>query len=265
MRRILRGPLLVMLAASLLLTAPAVAKEKPDATIKTSTIEASVSIDPALKAYRGLYPHLLATGKREMAKWQADAEKARKEIPQIFRDDRRYGFQRRYEEESAIGPYISIVRTDFIDSLGAHPNTIINTLLWDTNAGKFISIRPFFKETADNGPTMQAMAAAVRAAVLAAKKARHIPPDIINNPMWLEGIKPSLLKIGAVALAPSTENEKSAGLLFYFSPYDVGPYVEGSYTVFVPWTAFKTHLSQEGTELFAGTLPATFPVSPPRG
>ncbi|HEU5016755.1 MAG TPA: RsiV family protein [Pseudolabrys sp.] len=254
MRRIPLAPLLVMLAGSLLLT-PAAAKEEPDATIKTPTIEASVSVDPALKAYRGLYPHLLAAGKREMGKWQVDADKARQEIPQIFRDGRRYEFERHYKEESAIGPYISIVRTDFIDSLGAHPNTIINTLLWNTSARKFVSIRPFFTEAADNGPTMQALAAAVRAAVLAAKKARHIPPEIIDNPMWLDGIKPSLLKIGAAALAPSTEHGKSAGLLFYFSPYDVAPYVEGAYTVFVPWTVFKTHLSQDGAELFAGTRP----------
>jgi hypothetical protein len=242
-----------VLGVGLCFPVSAAPKEMPAVTLKDSSIEASVTIDPKLDAYPELAAKLLAKGKREMAKWQMDADKARKEIPQIFRDGRRYGFQRTYEERSAIGPYVSIVQTDFIDSLGAHPNTIINTLLWNTSTRKFISIRPFFKETADNGPTMQALAADVRAAVLAAKKARHIPPEIINNPMWLDGIKPSLLKIGAVALAPSTKPGKSAGLLFYFSPYDVGPYVEGSYTVLVPWTAFKTYLSPEGAELFGGT------------
>lgn len=245
--------IVLVLGLDVYFPASAAPKEKPAATLTGPSIEASVTIDPKLDAYPGLAAKLLARGKRQMAKWQMDAGKARKEIPQIFREGRRYGFQRTYEERSAIGPYVSIVRTDFIDSLGAHPNTIINTLLWNTGARKFVNIRPFFKETADNGPTMQALAAAVRAAVLAAKKARHIPPDIINNPMWLEGIKPSLLKIGSVALAPSTEPGKSAGLLFYFSPYDVGPYVEGSYTVLVPWTAFKTYLSPAGAELFGGT------------
>lgn len=38
----------------------------------------------------------------------------------------------------------------------------------------------------------------------------------------------------------------------YFSPYDVGAYVEGDYTVFVPWTAFKDHLSPAGLALFGG-------------
>ena len=68
----------------------------------------------------------------------------------------------------------------------------------------------------------------------------------------LASVKPDLTKIGGVALAPSAEAGKSSGLLFYFSPYAVGAYVEGSYVVFVPWTAFKTDLSPEGEAIFAG-------------
>lgn len=244
---------LSLFGLAICLSASAAPKEKPAATLADRSIEASITVDPKLRAYPELTAKLLAVGKREMVKWQLKADKAHKDVPQIFRDGHRYGFQRTYEERSAIGPYVSVVRTDFIDSLGAHPNTIIDTLLWDAKAHKFVSIRPFFDETADNGPTMQTLASAVRVAVLAEKKARHIPSQIMNNPMWLEGIKPSLLKIGAAALAPSTEHGKSAGLLFYFSPYAVGPYVEGSYTVFVPWTKFKTLLSRDGVALFGGT------------
>jgi len=148
------------------------------------------------------------------------------------------------------------VRTDYSYSAGAaHPNHPVDTLLWDTKEEKFISIRPFFTKTATNGATMRTLAVAVRAAVLGAKKARGIPPKIADDPMWLDNIKPDLTKIGGVALAPSTEHDKSAGLLFYFSPYAVGPYVEGSYIVFVPWTVFKAHLSPAGEHLFGGSRP----------
>ncbi len=61
-----------------------------------------------------------------------------------------------------------------------------------------------------------------------------------------DGIKPSLLELGPVMLAPSTESGKSAGLTFHYSPYGVGPYAEGPYTVFVPWTDFRQYLSPEG-------------------
>ena len=72
-----------------------------------------------------------------------------------------------------------------------------------------------------------------------------------------EGIKPTVLEIGPVTLAPSTENGKSAGLTFHYSPYGVGPYVEGPYTVFVPWTAFRQYLSPEGLAVFGGERPET--------
>ena len=247
---------LAIIVACVWLSAPAAAETKPAAAIKTRTIEASVTIDPALKAYRGLYPRLLAAGKRAMAEWRAEADKDYQENPTLFRDGRGYSFERSDEERSAIQGYISIVRGDYSYSAGAaHPNHPVDTLLWDTRAAKFISIRPFFDETSANGPTMQTLAAAARAAVLAAKKARGIPPDIANDPTWLDGIKPDLTKIGGVALAPSSERDKSAGLLFYFSPYAVGPYAEGSYIVFVPWTAFKAHLSRAGAALFGGARP----------
>jgi hypothetical protein len=65
-----------------------------------------------------------------------------------------------------------------------------------------------------------------------------------------------LLKIGPISLAPSTEPGKSAGLTFHYSPYAVGAYAEGPYTVFVPWTAFAIHLSAQGVALFGGQRPA---------
>ena len=51
------------------------------------------------------------------------------------------------------------------------------------------------------------------------------------------------------------QSEPAAGMLFYFSPYAVGPYVEGAFTAFVPWTAFKDDLSAQGAALFGGERP----------
>jgi len=256
MGRIAWTSFLAALVGSLILATPAAAKDKPDAALKTKTIDASVSIDPALKAYRGLYSRLLASGKHEMEKSRGKADKDYRENPTLFSDGRRCEFDRTYQERSAIQGYVSIVRTDYSYTVGAaHPNRVIDTLLWDSKAGRFISVRPFFKETRTGGPTMRALAAAVRTAVLAEKKARGIPQKLAEDPMWMKDVQPDLTKIGGLALAPSTERDKSAGLLAYFSPYAVGPYVEGTYTVFVPWTVFKAHLSPAGVRLFGGTRP----------
>jgi hypothetical protein len=245
----------VLIAATLVLPRAATAEDKPAAAITTPTIEATVTIEKALKAYPGLYENLLAEGRREMARWRVQSEKDRKEMPDVFREGRRYAFERGYERRSAIGRYVSVVRSDYLNGLGAHPNHETNTILWDAKARKRVSIRPLFRETADNGPALQHLAKTIRATLAVEKKKRDVPVDDPDKDTWLASVKPSLLKIGAVALAPSTEAGKSSGLLFYFSPYAVGAYVEGGYTAFVPWTSFKDDLSAEGAGLFGGERP----------
>lgn len=231
----------------------AVADDKPAFEVKTKAIEASVSIEESLKTFPGLYDNLLAEGRRELAKMRVLADKDRKDMPEIFREGRRYSFERGYTQRSAIGHYVSVLRGDYNNSLGAHPNRDYDTILWDVDAQKRISIRPFFRETADNGPTMQTLAAAIRAALVVEKKKRDTYEE---NDSGIASVKPSLLKIGAVALAPSTLANKSSGMVVYFSPYAVGSYAEGDYTVFVPWAAFKDYLSDDGVALFRGERPA---------
>lgn len=242
----------LMLGAGFL-ASPARADEKPALTITTKIIVSSVTIDSKLEAYPGLYDNLLAEGRRELQKWSAQAAKDGKETPDIFDDGRHYTFERAYTQRSSIGRYVSVRRADYLDGLGAHPNHLTDTILWDAQAKKRVSIRPFFKETADNGPTMKALAKAIRAALIVEKKARGI--EDAERDTSLDGVKPKLLSVGAIALAPSSEPGKSAGLIAYFSPYAVGSYAEGDYTVFVPWTAFKDHLSHAGAALFGGARP----------
>ena len=68
-------------------------------------------------------------------------------------------------------------------------------------------------------------------------------------------IEPKLLKIGPVSLAPSTEEGKSSGLTFHYSPYAVGAYAEGPYVAFVPWETLKPYLTPEGARIFGGARP----------
>jgi hypothetical protein len=246
-------------ALALLSVAPGRAAEgkaeaEPALALQTKFIEASVTLDKAVKADKPLTANLLAEGRRWMAKNRADAAKEFKSSPELFRNGRAWTFERNYRRASRVADrYVSVTRTDFIYTGGAHPNTNIDTILWDDHARKRISIRPFFKETADNGPTLTALREAAIAAVKAEKKARKIdePPGV----EWYAEVRPTLLKVGAVTLAASTEAGKSAGLTFHYPPYAVGSYVEGSYIVSVPWQTFRPYLSKEGAALFGGDLP----------
>lgn len=246
----------VLTAAALWLPTLAAANdEKPTLKIVTKAIEASITVEAALKAFPGLYDNLLAEGRRDMAKWRAEADTDRRKMPYIFTTNRRYSHDRTYARRSAVGRYVSVLRSDFFDGLGAHPNRIFNTILWDSTAKKRVSIRPLFKETADNGPTLQRLAKAIRNALATEKKKRDMPVVNPDTDIGLSAVEPMLLKIGAVALAPSTEAGKSAGLVFYFSPYAVGGYVEGSYTAYVPASEFKDDLAPESAALFGGERP----------
>jgi hypothetical protein len=231
---------------------PALAAEpKPDFSFKTKWVEASVILDAKIKADPALAANCLAEGKAWVTKNRADADKERKQDPDLFRNA--WSFERKYETRSEVdGRYVSIVRTDYEYTGGAHPNSSSDTILWDRSAGKRISIRPFFTETADNGPTLKAMRQAVIASLEAEKKKRGAEG---MDASAIEGIEPKLLKIGPVSLAPSTAEGKSSGLTFHYSPYAVGSYAEGEYIAFVPWETLKPYLTPEGIKIFGGVRP----------
>jgi hypothetical protein len=233
---------------------PALAVEpKPDATIKTRAIGANVFLDDKIKADPQLATDSLAEGKKWLDKSAGEAATELKQDPQFFKDGG-WAFERKYAIRSVVADrYVSVIRSDYMDTHGAHPNSDVNTILWDRNENKRISIRPFFNETADNGPTMTAMRKAVITALTVEKKKRDAESTATDE--WLKGVEPKLTKIGGVALAPSTEAGKSSGLIFYFPPYAVGPYAEGPYAAFVPWETLKPYLTSEGLRIFGGPRP----------
>jgi hypothetical protein len=251
MNLILRTCLTISLAS--LAFAALAAEPKPDFNLKTKLIEASVSLDAKIKADAALAADCLAEGKAWVAGYSTDANIERKQDPQMFRNGA-WSVDRKYETRTVVdGHYVSIVRSDYMDTGGAHPNSGVNTILWDSTANKRISIRPFFTETADGGPTMKAMVKAVLASLTVEKKKRDAGETATDE--WFKIVEPKLLKIGAVTLAPSTVAGKSSGLTFHYPPYAVGPYAEGQYVAFVPWETLKPYLTPEGVKIFGGTRP----------
>jgi hypothetical protein len=244
-----------VLGAALSVASLALAADDPksDATLKTKAIEASVLLDEKIKADAPLAADCLAEGKKWIDKNAADAASEMKKDPQFFKDGG-WEFERKYNERSVVGDrYVSIVRDDYMDTHSAHPNTDVNTILWDKTENKRISIRPFFTETADGGPTMTAMLKGIIASLKVEKKKRDSSATATAE--WFKGLEPKLPRIGAVTLAPSTEAGKSSGLSFHYPPYAVGPYVEGEYVAFVPWEALKPYLGPEGQRIFGGNRP----------
>ncbi|MGP9811819.1 PdaC/SigV domain-containing protein [Rhodopseudomonas sp. NSM] len=240
---------------ALLLLSPALAepaKPKPDFAVKTKAIDGQVLLDAPIRADPKLAENCLAEGKKWIAENRTEAEQEFKSDPELFRNGA-WTYERSYTVSSLVADrYVSIVRTDYSYTGGAHPNTDINTILWDKAQGKRISIRPFFTETADGGPAMKAMVTGVLASLKTEKKARGADDSDTD---YVKSIAPNLLKIGAVTLTPSTEAGKSAGLTFHYPPYAVGAYAEGAYNAYVPWQTLTPHLSAEGAAIFSGERP----------
>ncbi len=243
---------LIALAA---VAASAASEPRPVVATKTNAIEASIVIDPALRAYPGLYDRLFASAEREYDKAREGAVQDFKETPGAM-DRGPYFYKRTDRLRSAVGAYVSVVESEETFTGGAHPNYTFDTLLWDSQSRRFVNIKPFFKEFDDNGPALTAMARLVRAALAAEKKSRGVVVGDPDSDQWISYVSPKIGSIGAIALAPSTERGKSSGLLVYFSPYAVGPFAEGDYAVFVPYAGFASALSAQGEALFGGTRPA---------
>ena len=228
------------------------AEPKPDFSINTKALEVSVFLDAQIKADTALAANCLAEGKKWAEKNRADADKEFKSEPELFHNGP-WTRERRYETRSVVDDrYVSIVRGDYEYTGGAHPNSLSDTILWDRSTGKRISIRPFFTETADNGPTLKAMRRGIIASLEAEKNERGV---VGTDAGAIQAIEPKLLKIGPVSLAPSTEEGKSSGLTFHYSAYAVGAYAEGPYVAFVPWETLKPYLTPEGARIFGGARP----------
>ena len=240
-------------AACLATTGAFAAGPRPDAAIKNKSFDGSVFLDDKIKADAALSADCLTEGRRWINQKTAQAAASRQEDPVLFRDGG-WSFERKYTVRSLVdGRYVSIVRSDYMNTGGAHPNSDVDTVLWDATTKKRISIRPFFTETADNGRTMTAMRNGVIASLNIEKKKRDTMETATAE--WYKGLEPKLLKIGAVTLAPSTEAGKSSGLTFHYPPYAVGPYAEGQYIAFVPWEGLKPYLTPEGAKIFGGARP----------
>jgi len=230
------------------------ADSKPDIARTSKAAKISVTLDNAIKSNAGLSAYLLAEGRKWANSNLAEANKQFRDTPESFSDSRTWELERDYMLQSTVANrYVSVLRSEYAFTGGAHPNRIFETFLWDDRAKKPISIRPFFTELKDNGPAMTAILKAVIASLVEEKKARetYFPDDL----GWQKYLEPKLLKIGPVLLAPSTEPGKSSGLEFEYGPYAVGAYAEGSYEAFVPWTVLKPFLSPEGLTIFGGERP----------
>ena len=149
------------------------------------------------------------------------------------------------------GRYVSIVRTDSGETGGSNPNSELDTIIWDKQTGKRISVRPLLIDMTDGARGLKMVQSLIIASLTAENKARRVDVD----PERFDKIEPTMAGIGAITLAPSTEAGKSSGLTFHYPRYAVGSYAEGEYVAFVRWETLRQYLTYEGAAIFGGDRP----------
>ena len=117
---------------------------------------------------------------------------------------------------------VSYVFTIFINTGGAHPNTIIDTISYDKKENKVITISELVK---DNPDLLSFLSNKSREELL---KNKDLQNQSIKE-MLLEGTTPTNDNFKNFAFAPN-------GFTVYFNRYQVAPYSYGSFYIIIPYS-----------------------------
>ena len=122
---------------------------------------------------------------------------------------------------------------------GAHPNHWTNTFNYQPQTNQILELADLF-----TGPEYETpLAIAIGDALIAEKQKRwdqfngqtyDVTQDFFMQDIEFEG--------DAINRWVVAQQDGEVGLMFFFSPYDVGPYAEGGYEVFIPNTVFAEWL-----------------------
>lgn len=118
--------------------------------------------------------------------------------------------------------YTSYVFTCFLDTGGAHPNTYIETISFDTNTNTLFIIDSFSEKNRDILSQFSKIS----------RKVLSLNEKLLENNIWnmvLEGTSPIASNFRNFAFS-----EK--GILFFFERYQIAPYSYGPYQVLVPYS-----------------------------
>jgi hypothetical protein len=245
-------PLLALLAAAAAVLPLSWSKTTRDA-------EVSLTLPAAVRSVPVLYGRLWRGETKALERFVADAAKGRASEPAEMRRNGRWEDKVTYSLALRTARLISLRREEFADTHGAHPNTALGGIVFDLQTNTRLKATDLLVDGADLAPLNRALCDAARAAKRERAEGQWSETDDPNFacPTW-KGVPGPDGKLLApqepvqVALAPGTEPGKAGGLVFVYSPYDIGAYVEGGYDVVAPQAVFRAALKPEYAAEFGG-------------
>jgi hypothetical protein len=222
---------------------------------KTPWAEVSLTLPDGLKPHTDLHARLYAEEVRKLRQFVEGAQGERTEAG-FDSSMPPYAKTIAFTVAGETGKLLSLKRTDYDWSGGAHPNTLTTGLLWDKALKREIGVADLFRKGADLTALDQALCSAINSA----KRVRS--PDSAS--ITLGGAEWSCPRVATTpfVLAPGSVPGKAAGLVFLIGPYQVGPYAEGPYEIALPASSFRSLIAVAYADEFSGQLPKTGDVTP---
>ena len=157
-----------------------------------------------------------------------------------------------WSETVEAGPLLSLSSMTYVDGGGAHPNHFLSGVIHNVSTNEDVHASDLF---ADAAAAEALLATRVRDEIAREKAVRfNAGPEeaasLVNevqDQMPEEGVLS-----GEIVLVGSSALGKIGGMAFLYEPYDMGAYVEGSYIVTVPQSAFAQLLKPEYSDFFGG-------------
>ncbi len=237
------------------LVTPAEAAAPPGYEAKTQYADVKLTLPDALKSHPDLHARLYA---EEVRKLRQFAEGAQGELTEAGAPTDRPKYENTVTLTTAAETpkLLSLKRTAFDYSGGAHPNTLTSGILWDKALKRQIGLADLFRKGAD----MTALDQALCSALNTAKRARV--PD--GASITFESRPFACPRVAATpfVLTPGDASGKAAGLTFLIGPYQAGPYAEGGYEIAVPATVFRSLLATAYAGEFDGRSTRAGDVTP---
>ncbi|MDJ0921639.1 MAG: DUF3298 domain-containing protein [Henriciella sp.] len=169
--------------------------------------------------------------------------------PELFRP---YGIGFTWEMLGHVEKLVSLKGLYYEDLGGAHPNYGLIGLLYHTETEQEIEVASLFVEPDTAQASLYPL---VREGIIQAKIDRlteygMTKEEIVSDVDYTFSAEGTWLSIAA--LAPSADTDRFGGLTVYFSPYEIGPYAEGSYDITIAQADFRDLLKPDVHDLFAG-------------
>lgn len=237
------------------LVTPADAAAPPGYEAKTQYADVRLTLPDELKAHPDLHARLYA---EEVRKLKQFAEGAQGELTEAGAPTDRPKYENTVTLETAAETpkLLSLKRTAFDYSGGAHPNTLTSGILWDKALKRQIGLADLFRKGVDLTVLDQALCSALNTA----KRARV--PDGASISFDSKPFACPRVATTPFVLTPGDTAGKAAGLTFLIGPYQAGPYAEGGYEIAIPVTVFRSSLAVSYSDEFGGRPAQAGDVTP---